>query len=77
MKTPILFLIFNRPDQTRRVFEEIRKARPEKLFIASDGPRPDRTEDAEKIRQTREAVSHIDWPCEVKTLFQEKILAVA
>lgn len=74
LKTPILFLIFNRPETTKRVFEEIRKARPEKLFIAADGPRIDHPEDQEKVHRTREIVAHIDWPCEVKTLFQEKNL---
>jgi FkbM family methyltransferase len=74
MKTPLLFLIFNRPEPTKRVFEEIRKARPSKLFVAADGPRPDRREDIEKCQQTRDIINNIDWPCEVKTLFQEKNL---
>jgi len=39
LKSPVLFLIFNRPDETIRVFQEIKKAQPEKLFIAADGPR--------------------------------------
>jgi FkbM family methyltransferase len=74
MNTPLLFLIFNRPEPTRRVFEEIRKARPAKLFIAADGPRDTRPEDMDKCRLTREIVQNIDWPCEVKTLFQDKNL---
>mgnify|MGYP001613997948 CR=1 FL=1 len=74
MKTPLLFLVFNRPEPTRRVFEEIRKARPEKLFVAADGPRLDRPEDVGKCRLVREVIKNIDWPCEVKTLFQEKNL---
>lgn len=74
IKTPILFLIFNRPETTARVFEEIRKARPEKLFIAADGPRADHPEDQEKVRRTKEVVAHIDWTCDVQTLFQEKNL---
>jgi hypothetical protein len=73
-QTPILFLIFNRPETTRRVFEEIRKLRPNKLFIAGDGPRADHPEDREKVLHTREIVANIDWPCEVKTLFQEENL---
>jgi GDP-D-mannose dehydratase len=32
LKTPVAFLIFNRPDTTARVFEEIRRARPPKLL---------------------------------------------
>lgn len=74
METPILFIIFNRPETTRLVFDEIRKAKPIKFFIAADGPRIDKLEDIEKCKATREIVSNIDWPCEVKTLFQEKNL---
>ena len=29
--TPILFMIFNRPDATKRVFDAIRKIKPAKL----------------------------------------------
>ena len=41
-QTPILFLIFARPDTTQRVFERIRDIRPLKLYIAADAPRKDR-----------------------------------
>lgn len=74
MRTPILFLIFNRPEQTKRVFAEIKKAKPEKLFIAGDGPRTERPEDVEKCKRAREIVNEVDWTCEIKTLFQEKNL---
>ena len=36
-KKAVLFIIFNRPETTRRVFDAIRAYRPEKLFIAADG----------------------------------------
>lgn len=74
MNTPLLFIVFNRPDPTERVFEEIRKAKPQRLFIAADGPRNDKPEDVEKCRLTREVVENVDWPCEVQTLFQDKNL---
>ena len=45
LSTPVLFLIFNRPDTTQRVFDEIRKAQPPQLFVAADGPRKDRPAD--------------------------------
>jgi hypothetical protein len=38
-EVPILFLVFNRPDTTRRVFNKIKEVRPRQLFIAADGPR--------------------------------------
>ena len=69
LKTPVLFLIFNRPDLTRRVFAEVRRARPARLFVVADGPRADRPGEAELCRQAREAVQ-VDWPCELKTEFR-------
>jgi len=69
-KSPILFLIFNRPDTTERVFKEIRAARPEKLYIAADGPRNERPEEALRCGETLKIVENIDWPCEVKRLYR-------
>jgi hypothetical protein len=74
LNTPVLFLVFNRPDTTARVFAKIREAAPRQLFIAADGPRPDRPGDAEKCREVRELVARVDWDCEVKTLFRERNL---
>ena len=71
LQTPILFLIFNRPDQAWLVFEEIRKQRPERLFIAADGPRSDRQGEAALCQQTQDNIlTGIDWECEVSTLFR-------
>jgi len=73
-KTPVLFLIFNRPETTEKVFETIRKQKPQYLYVAADGPRIDKEGEAEKCRQTREIINKIDWDCEVKTLFREENL---
>jgi hypothetical protein len=72
--TPVLFLIFNRPQPTRRVFEAIRMAKPSLLFIAADGPRSSHSDDANRCVETREVVNQIDWDCEVKVLLREKNL---
>jgi hypothetical protein len=75
LETPVLFLIFNRPDTTEKVFKEIRKARPKKLFIASDGPRGDKNGEREIVERTRRMVLNmIDWDCEVKKFFRNKNL---
>jgi hypothetical protein len=72
---PILFLVFNRLDTTRQVFEIIRQARPSKLYIAADGPRKNIEREAEKTKLVRDyVISNIDWPCEVKTLFRTENL---
>lgn len=74
--SPVLFITFCRPELTARVFASIRAARPARLFIAQDGPRANRPEDVANCRRTREIATAVDWPCEVKTLFQERNLGV-
>lgn len=70
ISTPILFLVFNRPEQTIRVFNEtIKKVKPKQLFISADGPRSDRPGEAELCEKTRKITDLIDWDCEVKTRF--------
>lgn len=69
---PVLFVIFNRPDLTRRVFKEIQIASPGKLFIAADGPRNDRIGEKELCSATRAITQDIDWECEVQTLFSDQ-----
>ena len=39
MKIPVLFIIFNRPEFTQKVFDKIKEYKPERLFIVADGPR--------------------------------------
>ncbi len=74
-ETPILFLIFNRPETTRKVFERIREIRPSQLFVAADGPSSDIPEDSVNCRITRDLVlESVDWQCEVKTLFRDSNL---
>lgn len=73
--TPILFLIFNRPEITQSVFEEIKKQKPKYLYVAADGARHNVVKDLEKCKATRALVlDGIDWDCEVKTLFRDKNL---
>jgi hypothetical protein len=74
LNTPLLFIIFNRPDTTKLVFQKIREAKPKQLFIAADGPRINNEGDQEKCKLSREIASKVDWECEVKTLFQDKNL---
>ncbi len=71
----MLFLVFNRLDTTKQVFEAIRQAKPPRLYIAADGARETKEGEAEKVQAVREYVmENIDWDCEVKTLFREKNL---
>lgn len=74
LKTPVLFLVFNRPDTTKQVFEAIRKAKPPKLYVAADGPRKNNENDIQNIKQVKAIVTNVNWNCELKTLFRNENL---
>jgi len=69
LTTPVAFIIFNRPDTTERVFAEIARAKPPKLLVIGDGPRPSRQGEAQKVEATRKIIQRVDWDCEVITNF--------
>ena len=71
---PVLFLIFNRPDTTQQVFNEIRRAKPISFFIAADGPREGKEGEAERCQAARNVIKQIDWDCEVHKLFGDRNL---
>jgi hypothetical protein len=71
MNTPVAFIIFNRPDVTESVFAEIARARPNKLLIIADGPRPDRPGEVEKCAAARAIAERVDWPCDVLKNYSE------
>lgn len=65
MISPVLLIVFNRPDTTRQVFDSIKKRKVPKLYISADAPRKGNQEDERKCTEVREIVQHIDWECEV------------
>ena len=69
----VLMLFFNRPDHFQKVFDEVRKARPAKLFLYQDGARGER--DVPGIEACREIASdeNIDWECEVHRSIRPRI----
>ena len=67
----VVFLVFNRPKLTVKVFARIAQAKPDKLFLVADGPQASCLDDIEKVRQVREIVSRVDWPCEVFHAYSE------
>ncbi|MGH9387808.1 MAG: hypothetical protein ACRD2N_26415 [Vicinamibacterales bacterium] len=73
---PVLLLVFNRVAVAGRLLDAVRLARPARLFIAADGPRPDHPEDQDLCRQARAVFGEIDWPCRVETRFQERNLGL-
>jgi hypothetical protein len=63
LETPVAFVLFRRPERTRRVFDVIRRARPKRLFLIADGPRDE--QEAAECEAARAVVADVDWSCEV------------
>jgi hypothetical protein len=73
LNTPVLFLVFNRLETTKKVFEEIKRAKPKQIFIAADGPRNEKEKlKTDAIRNY--IMKNINWKCQIKTLFRDKNL---
>lgn len=66
LEVPIAFIVFNRIEPVKKVFESIRRAKPPRLYIISDAARFGKAGEEEKVKAVREYIeSHVDWPCEV------------
>ena len=74
-KVPVLFCIFNKLQTTPKVFEAIKKSKPKKLYVSSDGWRKTKKGEKEKVEFLRKFVlENINWDCEIKTRFGDKNL---
>lgn len=67
-RSPVLLLIYNRPDLTKKVFNIIKKVKPGSLFISADGPKENKSEDKILCAEAQAILKDIDWPCNVQTL---------
>jgi hypothetical protein len=65
IETPVVLIIFRRPDLTARVLKAIGAVRPRTLLVVADGPRPDRPDDADACAAARAVIDRVDWDCEV------------
>ncbi len=76
LRTPVLMIIFNRPQTTKSCLQAIAKVRPERLFVAADGPRPNRPDDIPNCQAARSMIDEIDWPCVVERDYAESNLGL-
>jgi hypothetical protein len=68
--TPVLILLFNRPEHTAAVLDRLRLVRPAQVYVHCDGPRTNVPGEALKVEQVRAQMANIDWPCEIQTRFR-------
>jgi len=73
LETPVLLVVFNRPEHTRRVIDAIAKAKPKVLLIAADGPRT-ASEHALCDETRKVALACVTWECNVLTAFSDENL---
>ena len=68
----VLIIFFCRNKQLEKVFAEVKKARPSRLYLYQDGARANRPDDVEGIEKCRQIVAdeQIDWDCEVHRFYQ-------
>lgn len=65
METPVVLLVFNRPELTRRVLNAIAVAAPRRLLVVADGPRVEVPEDRANCSAVRALIEEVHWDCEV------------
>lgn len=68
---PILVIAFNRPLHAARILDAIREGKPDRIYIAIDGPRAGNSNDVKAVEDTKEVFEGINWPCEVFKLYRE------
>ncbi len=69
-KTPVLLLGYNRPQQMHGLIQSLATLKPRLILLAVDGPRRNRPNDANLVRQTQELASEITWDAEIRTRFR-------
>jgi len=65
LSTPVVFMIFNRPDLTEQVFQSIAEAKPRVLYVIADGPRASHPADEARCAAARAIIERVNWNCEV------------
>jgi len=71
LQVPILFIAFNRPNIVKQTFDYIRNARPQKLYVAIDGPTVGKEGEAQLVNQVKEIVQRVNWDCESHFRFND------
>lgn len=70
-KVPVLLILYNRVDETHKVFDILRTVQPTQLYVAGDGPKPDNVVDRMNVYRTRSVIQP-EWHCQMHNLFQDE-----
>ena len=71
MNIPVLLLIYNRKKETKILINTLKKIKPKKIFISSDGPK-NFEKDIKSNNDIKKIVQTIDWTKQVKLNYMKK-----
>lgn len=71
MNTPLLILVYNRPLETKILINALRKIKPKKIFISSDGP-TNNPLDIKKNNDVKTILKEINWTQNIQFNYLEK-----
>lgn len=74
MKTPVVLIIYHRPQMTKKVIDSLREVKPSQIFVIADGPKD--KQDAEKCKKTRDFIESVDWKCKIHKKYSSKNLGL-
>jgi hypothetical protein len=72
--TPVLFLTYKRYRTAIRVFNTIKKIKPNKLYFASNAPKNE--SEIKAVQKVRDICKKINWKCKLTTIFYSKHMLV-
>jgi len=75
LNSPVVLIVFNRPEQTRQLLEVLKEVAPPKLRVIADGPRTGHPDDTLLCNEVKSLIEReVTWPCEIKKNYSEKNL---
>lgn len=77
LQTPVAITFFTRGHTLQKTFDEVKKARPAKLFLIQDGKRETHNDDWNNMVSCRKIVEDIDWECDVYQNYADESLGAA
>lgn len=70
-ENPILLIGFRRPSSFQKVWKEIEKVRPRRLYVFVDGARPEVVGEKNLNEQVKKICLQTTWDCELLTRFSD------
>ena len=71
MSIPLLILVYNRPIETEILIKNLRKIKPRKIFISSDGPK-NNSLDIARNNQVKKVLKKINWTKNIQLNYLKK-----